>query len=233
MDATRAARALATVTTALVSERDVHTGLLAVMDGACDALDGQEAAILVLVGGRLELLASTSHRTADLEVHQLQLEEGPCLDAVQAQSTVTDAGESELSRRWPRVAPLMLAADLRAVLASAVVWHGTTLGGLNVFRREPQPFTSAEQGMAAAFAGLCASHLLHAGDLDEQEVRRRLDGSLNDRVVIEQAKGVLAEQRGGTMADAYDELVRLAREQHETVTGTARRLLDEAQHPPR
>ncbi|WP_229054687.1 GAF and ANTAR domain-containing protein [Aeromicrobium sp. Leaf350] len=229
MDAARAAHALASATAALAHQRDVHTGLLAVMDGACEALEADTAAILVSTGGHLEMLAATSHRAADLELHQLHLEEGPCVEAISTRRPVVAAGDAEITRRWPQVAPLMLAADLHSVIASPVSWHDTALGGLNLFRHEPREFSGSDQEMAAAFASLSANHLLHAADVSADEIRRRVDGSFADRIVIEQAKGVIAEMQGSTMAEAYDELVRDARDRSESITDTARRVLTEAQ----
>jgi hypothetical protein len=104
MEAGRAARSLAEATMSLTRPHDV-IGALDALLGACgDAVGAEAGAVLVAIGGRLELLAASSHEAAELELHQLTADDGPCLDAYQDGAKANVAGVDEIRRRWPRSA---------------------------------------------------------------------------------------------------------------------------------
>src|SRR4051794_39946678 len=81
MEASRAADALAKASAALVGETDIAGFLASLLSSTNDVLQIDACGILVEDGDRLELLAASSHAAVELELHQAQLDEGPCVDA--------------------------------------------------------------------------------------------------------------------------------------------------------
>jgi electron transfer flavoprotein alpha subunit len=115
-----------------------------------------------------------------------------------------------------------------AVHASPLRWHGTALGAMGMFRRAGSLFTPEEETVAQAFADLATLLIVQTADIDLDEVRQRVEEVLTSRVLIEQAKGVIAETRGVEMAEAYTTLLQLADQRGATLTSTAQTVLDEA-----
>src|SRR4051794_19273492 len=127
MEASRAADALAKASAALVAETDIAGFLASLLKSAVDVLQIDACGILVEDGDRLDLLAASSHAASELELHQAQLDEGPCVDAHESGSAVNVHG-SELAARWPEFGRTMLDSGFSSVHASPLRWHGVSLG---------------------------------------------------------------------------------------------------------
>jgi GAF domain-containing protein len=221
------AHALAEVTAALVREHDVTDLLTVVLRDCIEVLPVDGAAILVLrPGGALELLSASSHRMEELELYQAQNDEGPCVDVAHSGQPVM-AQLDEVQRRWPAFAKVMSASGYSSVHAFPLRWRGGPMGGLNLFSRAQRLLDAAEREIAQNFADLAALAVLRPIEpRSEATVERSVSAALEGRVVVEQAKGVLAHRLGFEMSDAYDELVRRARDAGTDVTTAARELVD-------
>jgi hypothetical protein len=227
MDPSIAAQALACASATLTDGHDVPGTLVALLNGCRVALDVDTAGLLVQSQGRLELLSASSHAVAELETHQAQIDEGPCVDAHASGGSVAVAG-ADLIERWPTFGTTMVEAGFHAVHASPLRWHQSNLGAMGLFRRSAEPFTDQDDVFAQAFADIASALILSTDQLTAAELSERLRTALASRVVIEQAKGVLAELRGVDMAAAYEQLVRAAEERGEPLATWATRVVHEA-----
>ncbi|MCW2839567.1 MAG: hypothetical protein JWR55_1050 [Aeromicrobium sp.] len=228
MDASIAAHALARASATLIAGNDVPGTLAALLNGCLEALDVDAAGILVETNGRLELLSASSHAAVELELHQAQLDEGPCVDAHASGGAVAVTGSADLTARWPTFGASMIDRGFQSVHASPMRWQGSTLGAMGLFRRSATPFTADDDTFSQAFSDIAASLIVSAEELTTAELRKRLEQALEARIVIEQAKGVLAEQHGLDMDDAYDQLVKTAHEARDRLVDTAARVVREA-----
>lgn len=209
MDIVRATQALADASSSLTKVHDVMGSLSALLESCKAGLGVDVGGVLVAApSGSLELLVASSHQAAELEVHQLHVDDGPCLEAFTTLSTVQEHSPEALRARWPSFGPTMLDAGLLSVHAAPLMWHGGALGAMGLFRRSDQPFSPDEDAVARAFADIAALLVLDVGDIDAARMADRLGEALDSRIVVEQAKGVLAEQHGIDMAEAYEHLVR-------------------------
>lgn len=231
MEADRAARALAEASAAMTRQHDVAGGLAALMDQCRAGLGIDASGILVVSGGRLELLASSSHDAAELDAHQMHTDEGPCIEAHATSASVQAHATDGLAERWPGFAQTMLAAGFHSVHASPLIVQGSSFGALGLFRRADEPFTADEDLVARAFADIATMLVLHHGEIPADRLAKRLTEALGARVVVEQAKGVLADAHDLTMADAYQLLVQSARDRHLPLTEWADQVIREAQRP--
>src|SRR5215213_7731346 len=202
MEASRAADALAKASAALVAETDIAGFLASLLTSTTEVLQIDACGILVEDGDHLDLLAASSHAAVELELHQAQLDEGPCVDAHESGQSVTAHG-SDLMDRWPRFGLTMLDSGFGSVHASPLRWHGVPLGAMGMFRRADEPLTAEEETVAQAFADLATLLIVQTDKVDLDDVRERVQEVLTARIVIEQAKGVLAEERRVDMAEAY------------------------------
>jgi transcriptional regulator with GAF, ATPase, and Fis domain len=232
MDIARATQALADASSSLTRTHDVVGSLSALLENCKAGLGVDAGGVLVEApSGRLELLVASSHRAAELEVHQLHVDEGPCVEAFTTRATVQEHSTDSLHERWPDFAPTMIDAGLYSVHAAPLVWHGTALGAMGLFRRSDAAFSPDEDAVARAFADIATLLVLNVGDIDTSRLADRLGQALDSRIVVEQAKGVLAEQHQVDMAEAYERLVRDAIGHGRPLTSWASEVVAEAQRP--
>jgi GAF domain-containing protein len=213
---------LAQTTAALLRDHDVTDLLYGIVRDGARFTGADAAGLLVHVpGGALELLSATSHAAVELELYQAQAGEGPCVDVVRSGERVDAVGADEILRRWPTVGPAIVRAGFAAVHAYPLQWRGGVLGGLNLFRRDERADDAQQAATARSFADMATLVLVQPERLEQDDVAARLTGALQGRVVIEQAKGVLAHQLGVDMETAYTQLVDRAAQDGRPLTATA------------
>lgn len=199
----------------LVSGYDVVDLLHSLTDHCVDLLDAAAAGLVLRdAHGGLDVLASTGERSELLELVQLRAGEGPCGEAYLTGRTVAvhDTAEHD---RWPGFCADAVAQGFRSVHALPMRLRDQTLGALSLFRARPGALPVADQGVAQALADIATIGILHERALRQNEiVAGQLRGALDSRVVIEQAKGVLAEQGGLDMDQAFTVLRHHARAHH-------------------
>jgi GAF domain-containing protein len=229
VDMTETPTALTDVTRALVVGHDVTDLLTTLLSRCLELVHADGAGLLVAAGdGSLELLCATSHRTEELEVYQSQVAEGPCVDVIRTGLPVVVDGPDEVYDRWPTVGPVIAAAGYQSVHAMPMRWRSRTVGGLNVFSRTPGRLPSSAQDLLASLADLAMLAVAQPAE-SELPLDRRISDALEGRVMVERAKGVLAQSRDLDMASAYDDLRRLALADGLTLTQAAVQVVERAQ----
>jgi GAF domain-containing protein len=196
----------------LVADYDV-VDLLHDLARTCVDLLGVTAAGLLLTDqrGTLAPVASSDERTRVLELFQIQNDEGPCLDCVRSGGPVVEP-DLEAAGRWPVFSRAATAAGFRAVVALPLRLRDEVIGGLNLFNADPHRLTDEEQDIAQALADVATIGILQQRSLHRASLlAEQLQKALNTRIVIEQAKGVLAERGRLDMATAFDALRAYAR----------------------
>jgi GAF domain-containing protein len=208
------ARTLVELADSLVAEFDV-VELLTLLADRCVELLGVDAAGLMLVGpdGDLRVMASSSEAMRVLELFELQSREGPCLDCYTSGSPVVNQDLSQVNGRWPRFGHEALAAGFRSVHALPMRLRGTVIGALNLFHAQAGEMQDADVGAAQALADVATIAILqHRAALEAQVLNQQLQHALNSRIVIEQAKGVVAERERLNMEQAFSVLRHYARD---------------------
>jgi len=179
---------------------------LHVLANRCVALLDVDAAGLLLVApdGKLQLIASSNEQVRLLELFQLQNEQGPCLDAFATGRTVSNADLAGTGQQWPRFSAAATDAGFAAVDAVPMRLRSNVIGALNLFRGRPGPLTDQDLRTARALADVATIGLLQERSIRHQEIlTEQLQTALNSRVLIEQAKGLIAERLHIDMAGAF------------------------------
>jgi hypothetical protein len=205
---------------------DVTGAIAVVLAGAGEALPADAAAVLVQSDDSLELLAATSHRVADLELHQAQADEGPCVDTIRLGTAIDVVGRAAIEERWPHSGPVIVGSGYSSVHAAPLTWHGEPFGGLNLFRAEPISFAEQQRDCRALADAVTLA--IVGRYLTPDHVTAGLRAALEDRAVVEQAKGALAHVRSLDMANAYAALLAMAEAEGAPLGVTARRVMQMA-----
>lgn len=220
--------ALVDMADTLVDDYDV-VDLLTRLADRCVELLGVTAAGVMLgsPGGELQLVASSSEAMRHVELFELQAQEGPCLDCFSTGQRVAHADLQAPECPWPRFAEVAIAAGFISAHALPLRFRGTTAGALNLFSVERAPMAERDIVVAQAFADLATISVLHGrANREAQVLNEQLNTALTNRIVIEQAKGVVAERLGLDVEQAFTMLRRHARDHNLLFTEVARAAID-------
>jgi GAF domain-containing protein len=222
-------RTLVELADTLVDDFDVVDLLTLLTDRCVETFDVDDAGLMLAapMGGDLRVMASSSAAMRDLEVYELQASEGPCLDCYRSGEPVHNEDLETTADRWPRFTPAAIAAGFRSVTAIPMRLRGSTIGALNLFRSHTGALDAADLSAARAFADVATIAILqNQAALDARTVNEQLNHALNNRVLIEQAKGMLAERAGTDVNQAFDQLRRHARSHNRRLAAVAQDFID-------
>ena len=163
-----------------------------------------------------------------MELLQLEADEGPCVECFHAGAPVSAADLADAAARWPQfVAALQERGTYGSVHALPLRLRGQAIGTLNLFHDAPGPLPAADLALGQGLADVAT-----IGILQERAIRRgevlaeQLQAALNSRVIIEQAKGVLAQRGNLDMHIAFDRLRGYARAHNLRLTEVARQIVE-------
>lgn len=224
----RLLRTFASLADTLVDDYDVVDLLQMLVDTCRDLLDTTAAAILLAdATGELDVVASTSEASRLVEVIQLSAEAGPCVESFHTGRVVSLPDVNESPAEWSRFRGAALAQGFVSVHAVPLRLRETTIGTLNLLRDTVGELEPQDQTAAQAFADVATIGILHERSLRETAVlAEQLQGALNSRIVIEQAKGVVAYTRGVPIDEAFELIRRYARSHQLGISQVAARIVD-------
>lgn len=207
------ARSLVEFADTLVDDFDVVDLLTRLADRCVEMLDVQAAGIMLAApDGHLRVMGSSSEAMRVLELFEVQADEGPCLDSHRTGRRVVNGDLSAVNGPWPRFAAEALATGFQSVIALPMRLRGAVIGALNLFRGAAGEMGPADIEVAQAFADVATIAILqHRATHEAQVINEQLTHALNSRVVIEQAKGMVAERLGLDMERSFSTLRNHAR----------------------
>jgi transcriptional regulator with GAF, ATPase, and Fis domain len=201
------------LTDIMVAGFDVIEFLHMLTDRSVQLLDVDAAGLLLAdPRGELRVVAASSEAARLIELFQLQNDQGPCLDCYRSGQPVHAADLATETGHWPRFAPAAGQAGFTAVQALPMRLRDQVIGALNLFRASPGVFAPEDIRVGQALADVATISLLHERGMRRSEtLNEQLQTALNSRVVIEQAKGKLAERFGLDMDQSFNLLRNQAR----------------------
>ena len=234
ISAERFAGVVAEVADTLVDNFDLIDFLHMVTSHTADLLEATAVGLMLAdVRGDLHFVAASHEAAEMLELFQVQNQEGPCLDAFRSGKPVTSADLSTATDRWPTFAPRAVAAGFSTVHAMPMRLRDQVIGALNVFAEHPRQLDMAEVAIVQALADVAT-----IGLLQERAIQRgallaeQLQKALTSRVIIEQAKGAIAQVHRTTVNQAFLLLRSYARSHHHNITDLATACLNEPERFP-
>ena len=212
----------------LVADYDV-VDLLTGLTDRCVTLLGVSAAGVMLASpaGRLGLAASSSEAMRLLELFELQAQEGPCLDAFRTGEPVGHENLGTGRSRWPSFSAAATEAGFQSAFALPLRLRDVTLGALNLLSTTRTPMGAADVIVARGFADIATLSILqHRATEQAQQLNEQLSAALTSRIVIEQAKGAIAERAGIDLTEAFTRLRAYARNHNLRLTDVAQAAVD-------
>lgn len=204
---------------------EVGEVLYSLVDHLVDALGVDGAGVcLADADGRLEFVAASDQHVVTIERQQVAVAEGPCHDAHRDGQVVTVA-DLERHDAWPCYRPVALAEGCRAVAGIPLVSGDTCIGALNLYRSEPTDWDARDLEIASVLALTATGYIVNARTVAQAaqatQLSDQLQHALQSRVVIEQAKGILAERHGLVPAHAFTHLRAHARSSRTSIHAIA------------
>ncbi|MEV0561411.1 GAF and ANTAR domain-containing protein [Dactylosporangium sp. NPDC049742] len=219
----RLARIFVEVADTLVDEFDVIEFLQMLADRTAGLVEAATVGLLLAdEQDRLRFMAASDETTKLLELFQLQWHDGPCLDAFRSGEPVVNADLSAASARWPRFAPYAATAGFRSVHAFPLRLRSDVIGAMGVFGIRDTALDEADVQIVQALADVAAIGMLQERTIHRGEVlTEQLQGALNTRIVIEQAKGAVAQAHHVSIDAAFDLLRAYARRNNSRLSDVA------------
>lgn len=189
----------------LVAGYDVVELLQFLVERSASLLDADESGLILLDSeGDVEVVASTTERIALVELLQMRAGEGPCVEVAQTGVAVSIPEVSDAEARWPAFVVAARKLGYGAIHCVPLHLREKTIGSLTLFATMPGALSEHDALAAQALADVATIGILQERAFRELDLtRQQLQHALDSRVVIEQAKGVLAQQRGLDMEDAF------------------------------
>ncbi len=223
---TRVLDAVVSLVDTLLEDFDVVDLLTELTERCAQLLDVAAAGFLLADPfGKLRPLAATTEAARELELFQLQADEGPCVDCYATGRPVSIADLNGEAARWPRFVPAALDAGFASVHAVPMRAAGIVLGALGLFGAEPGELDEADRLVAQTLAHIACVAILQEHAPTPSTVMPQLQSALAGRVVVEQAKGLLREILDISVEDAFTLLRSYSRANGEHLTDVARRLM--------
>lgn len=217
----------------LVADFDLIDFMSVVVERCAELLDSAEVGLaLAATRGELRVMASSTERMRALELIEFQNDEGPCRDCLLTGEQVLNQRLADSEDRWPRFAPQAREAGFQLAHALPLRLRSNVIGAMNIFSPELRELLPEDVNLTQALADAATIGILqeraikHGTDLAAQ-----LQGALNSRIVIEQAKGIVAERRQVDMDEAFALLRSYARSNRTQLSDVARAIIDHSLAP--
>lgn len=189
----------------LVDDFDLLDFLHTLVERTVELVDADAGGIMLAdQRGGLEVMAASSHAAELVELFELQQDEGPCLEAFRSGQAVAKADVAEMTASWPTFTPMLIRAGFASAQAIPMRLRAEVIGALNVFRVGPGALDEDAAKLVRALADVATVGIVQQRVIRAQgELAEQLQEALNSRVLIEQAKGVLAERSGHSVDQAF------------------------------
>lgn len=216
----------------LTQQHTVEAVLRLLSDQCREMLSADGVGVLLMEEQQLTVATTNSEIGDAVEALEVELEEGPCVECVRVGHLVLVPDLAASVDRYPNFAPRALEAGARAIHAVPMTGHGEVVGSLNIVNLAPTEIGETQLSTARMLCDVAVSYIFAVRLHEETSaLAGQLQNALDTRVLIEQAKGVLAERHGDSMQDAFERLRRHARSHSTPVREIARQVVEDHLRP--
>lgn len=207
---------------------DVAEVLYQLSDQCVTVLDLAGAGVsLRNADGELEFVTATDGRASRMESEQVGLGDGPCFHAFRTGRIVVVA-DLEFDDRWPDHQRIAAGVGYRGVVGVPMPVGRAPIGALNLYDSDVREWTDEDVDVATLLANMAAGYVLMARSLaNSRTLTEQLQHALDSRIVVEQAKGMLAARLGLDVNEAFERLRSHARANRLRVRDLARDVVED------
>jgi len=179
---------------------------------ATAVVGADSAGVSLQHAGHLRFVTALDERSSHLERMQESEQAGPCVEAWRSGKAVTVANLDEEQPGWGAYGQAARDAGIAAIAGIPMRLKGEKIGTLNIYSNTSRDWSEEDLDAARVLADIATSYVINASKLAQQRrINEQLQEALDSRVIIEQAKGVLAAERGISIDEAFQRLRRHAR----------------------
>jgi GAF domain-containing protein len=225
-------RTLSAFTAELVSDYDMEDVLQRLAERVTEVLGIAGSGVSLDVEGRVSFVSAVTGPVARLERVQESLQQGPCVDACHSGAVVAVGDVRKVADRWGDYAKVAHDLGVQAVAGIPMTLKGKGIGALNLYSSEARDWSREDLAAAQVLADMATVYLVNASQLQQQaDLSEQLSRALHSRVVIEQAKGVVAEALGIGVDDAFQRIRVWARNHNTPLHTVATQVVGEGLRP--
>jgi GAF domain-containing protein len=173
--------------------------------------------------GRIESVAATSELVRIGDDLQVELNEGPCLDAARDDGADADqivTGDLYHDHRWPHWGPRVAEQlHVSSMLCTRLFTNETSIGALNVYSVEDDAFDSELAAQISALSAHASIAVATSRQIDQ------LFGAVDRRTVIGTAVGIVMERFQVDSSVAFAVLTRLSSRENRKIHDIAQGLI--------
>jgi GAF domain-containing protein len=154
--------------------------------------------------GRLRPVTWINELTAQLERVEEANQQGPCVDSFLQGVVIRVPRLSEETGHWPEWCAEAKRHGVEAVLGVPLRAGETVIGAMNVYSIEARQWRDDDVQVAQVLTDMAAGYVANASDLEQsRRVTEQLTEALESRIIIEQAKGMLASEYRISVDEAF------------------------------
>ena len=213
----------------IVSAQSEETAALLQLIESCRLLlsEAEYSIIMRENGGAARVLAASSPEVRAVDELQVTTGLGPSIDAFEHGGQVSKVTLADPPETWRHFANLVGALDFKRLYAVPLRPRSEVIGILTVYARAARDTSSSKMAWIRTLAtGAAASLDNRRSNAQLNELARQLQGALDSRVLVEQAKGMIGAQLGVTVDAAFEVLRSYSRSHNYRVQQVAADLLD-------
>ena len=220
------ARTFVELADTLVADFDLIEFLAMLADRCVELLGAAEVGLVLAGPSGLQVMASSSERMKLTELLEVQFDEGPCFECYAMGLPLLNQRLASADARWPRFAPKARQSGFQTVHAVPLRLRDEVIGAMNVFDTSLHEMTSTEANLLRAFADAATIGILQERTVKQQsDLSIQLQGALNSRIAVEQAKGIVAERLKVDMDTAFGMIRQHARNHGSKLSAVADALI--------
>jgi GAF domain-containing protein len=199
----------------LLTPYDVDATVQGLSERTTEVFGLAGSGVFLLVEGRVVFDTAVPESLAPLELAQGESQEGPCVQACRTGEVVAVADLARKSEGWDQYRAAAAALGIGAVAGIPMSLRNCVVGALNLYSYEPREWSEADLEAVQVLADMCTGLLINGSQVRQQEqLNEQLRLALRTRVVIEQAKGIVAHAHDETVDQAFERLRKHARDRN-------------------
>ncbi|MDQ1483870.1 MAG: hypothetical protein QOF35_1946 [Actinomycetota bacterium] len=196
----------------LPAHYDLEAVLSELTESVTRVLGLSGSGVTMAEGARLRFVTAVNHASQELERNQEEYQAGPCRQAFDTGEVVRVSDVRQEGGRWPQFSAAATGLGVAGVAGIPMRLADHIIGALNLYSFEPRQWSDGDIAVAAVLADVATSYVVNASKLRQQEqLSEQLQEALESRIIIEQAKGITAQQNTVTVDHAFQLMRRHAR----------------------